>query len=56
MTRWKKGETEFTVRLTEDGRNSQICRVPKPIRDFLNDPCSVKFVIDADTIKFERGD
>jgi len=45
LTRWKKGEKEFSVKLTFDGTNSTICRVPKPIIDFLGDPESLKFVI-----------
>ena len=45
MTRWKQVETKFTVKLSNDGRNSTICRVPMPIQDFLNNPTSIKFVI-----------
>ena len=56
MTRWKEGETEFIVRLSDDGRHSTICRVPRPIQDLLNNPASVKFVIDGQRIWFERGD
>ena len=56
MTRWKKDETEFNVKLSPDGRDSKICRVPKPVRDFLDNPKSVKFVIDGNCISFDRGD
>lgn len=45
MTRWKKDTKEFSVKLTFDGTNSTICRVPKPIIKFLGDPESLKFVI-----------
>jgi len=34
LTRWKKDEKEFSVKLTFDGANSTICRVPKPIIEF----------------------
>lgn len=54
MTRWKKDETEFNVRLTEDGRNSVVCRVPKPIRDFLNNPTSITFLIVGNEIKLRE--
>ena len=56
MTRWKKDETEFTVKLSNDGRNSTICRVPKPIQDFLNNPTSIKFVIAEKMVRVENGD
>jgi len=45
VTRWKKDAKEFSVKLTFDGTNSTICRVPKPIIEFLKDPKSLKFVI-----------
>ncbi len=54
MTRWKDGETEFTVKLSDDGRHSTICRVPRPIKDLLNNPISIKFIIDGDKIRIER--
>ena len=46
----QKDETEFNVKLSPDGRDSKICRVPKPVRDFLDNPKSVKFVIDGNCI------
>ncbi|MDH3311583.1 MAG: hypothetical protein OEM28_00350 [Nitrosopumilus sp.] len=45
MTRWKKNQKEFSVKLTFDGANSTICRVPKPIIEFLGKPENLKFVI-----------
>lgn len=48
MTRWKKDETEFTVRLTNDGRNSIICRIPKPIIKLLNTTNQIQFRITQD--------
>ena len=56
MTRWKENETVFTVRLSEDGRHSTICRVPKPIQNFLGNPNSVKFIIVDKKIIIENGD
>jgi hypothetical protein len=55
MTRWKKDETEFTVKLTDDGKNGIICRVPKPIRDRLGSPKSIKFLIVGKKILVEVG-
>lgn len=45
MPRWKKDQKEFSVKLTFDGANSTICRVPKPVMEFLGDPENLKFVI-----------
>lgn len=54
MTRWKKDETVFPVKLSDDGRHSTICRVPKPIIDFLNSPQSIQFVIRGKKIMVEE--
>lgn len=59
MTRWKEGETEFTVKLSDDGRHSTICRIPRPIVEFLDNPESVTFVIKnkkIELIGLERSD
>ena len=45
MTRWKKDQKEFSVKLTFDGANSTICRVPKPIIEFLGQSDAIKFTI-----------
>ncbi len=45
LPRWKKDQREFSVKLTFDGANSKICRVPKPIIELLKDPERIKFVI-----------
>ena len=45
LTRWKKDQKEFSVKLAFDGKNSTICRVPKPIVEFLGNPENLKFVI-----------
>jgi hypothetical protein len=55
LTRWKKDETEFSVKLTDDGKDSIICRVPKPILDRLESPSSIKFVIFGKKIIVEAG-
>ena len=59
MTRWKKDEKEFDVSLTKsenkDGSQSRICRVPKPITEFLNDPTSIRFVIEGRKIIVRSG-
>lgn len=54
MTRWKYGATEFTVRLSDDGRHSTICRIPRPIKEFLDNPDLIKFIIDGKVIRIER--
>lgn len=56
MTRWKKDETEFDVRLTDDGKDSIICRVPKPIIELLGKPDGIKFIIQNKKIVVEAGD
>ena len=53
MTRWKKGETRFNVKVSDDGRHSTICRVPKPILELLNNPGSIEFVIVGKKIMVE---
>ena len=45
LTRWKKNETEFSVKLSFDGRNSMSCRIPKPILEMLGEPESITFRI-----------
>jgi len=54
LTRWKKDQKEFSVKLTFDGANSTICRVPKPIIEFLGNPENLKFVIKGKGIIITR--
>ncbi len=56
MTRWKKDEKEFEVRLTNDRAGSIICRVPKPILEILGNPESIKFEIVGKKIVVGEGD
>lgn len=56
MTRWKKDESDFLVKLSDDGRHSTICRIPKPILQFLNNPKSIRFVIDGRKIIVKVGE
>jgi hypothetical protein len=51
MTRWKKDKKEFEVKLTFDGKNSMICRIPKPILDLLGNPDGLKFTIQGKKIE-----
>ncbi|MDE1829230.1 MAG: hypothetical protein KGI25_02795 [Thaumarchaeota archaeon] len=51
MTRWKKDEKEFDVKLTFDGTNSWVCRVPKPILEKLGMPEKIKFVLEGKKIE-----
>jgi len=45
LTRWKKDEKEFEVKLTDDYSGSIYCRVPKPIIEMLGNPEKIKFEI-----------
>jgi len=56
LTRWKKDEKEFDVKLTNDNAGSLICRVPKPIIDLLGSPSSIKFVISGKKIIVEASE
>lgn len=60
MTRWAKDAKEFNVSLSKstnaDGSQSLICRVPKPIVDFLGDPNKLKFLIKGKSIIVSEGD
>lgn len=51
LTRWKKDEKEFDVKLTFDGRNSMVCRIPKPILDLLGNPDGLRFTVKGKTIE-----
>ena len=55
MTRWKKDENDFSVKLSDDGRHSTIYRMPKPILQFLNNPNSIRFVIEGKKIIIKTG-
>ena len=50
MTRWSKDQTEFSVKLSFDGRNSISCRIPKPILEILGEPDRITFRIKNDKI------
>lgn len=50
MTRWKKDAKEFVVSLNDDGSQSVICRIPKPILEKLGDPKNLKFMIKGKSI------
>ncbi len=55
LTRWKKDEKDFLVKISDDGRHSTICRIPKPILEFLNNPDSIRFVIEGRKILVKVG-
>lgn len=56
MTRWKKNEKEFDVRVTNDRSGSMICRVPKPILEMLGNPNGLKFEVHGNKIIVIAGD
>lgn len=35
MPKWKKGETDFTVRISVDNNGGFVCRLPKPMVEHL---------------------
>jgi len=55
LTRWKKDEKAFEVKLTDDYRGSIYCRVPKPIIEKLGNPEKIKFEIQRKKITVEAG-
>ena len=59
MTRWKRGTTEFELKLSysrnRDGSKSMACRIPKPVLKHLGNPTSLLFVIDEDGVKVTGG-
>lgn len=54
MTRWKKGETEFPVRVSSNG-HTKSCRIPKPVLESLGVPTRIKFVLDGGQVRVEAG-
>ena len=45
MPKWKTGETEFSVSVSNDGNGSNVCRIPKPIMEKMGQPDRIRFVI-----------
>ena len=45
MPKWKANETEFSVSVSDDGNGSNVCRIPKPIMEKMNQPNRIKFII-----------
>lgn len=60
VTRWKKDQKEFSVSLSKsknaDGSQSLICRVPRPVVNFLGNPEGLKFTIKGKNILVVAGD
>ena len=59
MTRWKKDETEFEVRIStsknKDGSESLSCRIPKAIVESLGNPDSLLFKLEKNRILVKAG-
>ena len=55
MPRWKKNETEFTVRVNAD-RHVRVCRIPKPVIEMLGDPDSITFHMSGNGIAVRAGE
>ncbi len=53
MTRWKKNETEFRVKMhhykNRDGSGTSSCRIPSPIINYMGKPNELIFVINNKT-------
>ena len=56
MPRWKKDATAFSVKVTFDGKNSMVCRIPKPILEALGNPDKLKFLIQKNSINIIADD
>lgn len=56
MTRWSENQKIFVVKMSFDGKNSKICRIPKPIVDLLGDPEKIQFKIKGKGIVIEPED
>ena len=55
MPKWSKNETDFSVSISSDGKGSHVCRIPKPILKILNNPNSIRFVVDDEKIIVKIG-
>ena len=51
MTRWKKDETEFTVRVSYDTSRGSLIYMPKPLLERIGLPESVRFVVRGSRIE-----
>ncbi len=56
MGRWKKDETQYTVRLNHDERRGCIAIIPKPILEELSQPDQITFKMSKRGILVETGD
>ena len=45
MPKWKKGATEFTVKINHNDIRGYQTSIPKPIIELLGEPTSITFII-----------
>ena len=57
MPRWKKRATEFPVMVNNmRSRNACTCSLSRPLLEYMGDPDTIVFVIDAKYVRVEIGD
>ena len=56
MTRWAKGQSEFTVSLNHDTKRGCIAIIPKPVLENLGVPDRLKFVMVDGQILVRAGE
>jgi hypothetical protein len=55
MPRWKKDQTEFTVRVTYHEHRGYQTYIPRPVMEMLGKPKSITFIIKNRKIGVEAG-
>ena len=57
MPTWKKGSTEFTVRIIlHKSRGYYVVTIPMPVIEALGEPRKIAFVITEKGIQLEKAD
>lgn len=55
MTKWKRDETEFPMRVVDDGKGSRYVRIPKPVDERLGVPAAVTFLVLGRRVEVRAG-
>lgn len=55
MTRYKIGETTFTVGVNDDQRGSVQCKFPRPLWELMGKPKQIAFTIKGDEIHVSKA-
>ncbi len=56
MPKWKKGETEFTVGVSDSAEKGIQTRLPKPVFETLGKPERVTFVVKGKRVELRAGE